>query len=340
MSRLLVLLTLFLSLTVPFAGAVAASDHHKTGYFGVVVENDVFVSDRDRHFSSGIRLDLVPKKETSFLGLNGLMKRLMGSTGASRQFLSLGQDMHTPEDLSRTDLIVDDVPYAGWLYLTMGRSRPTDRFTERLSLTIGIIGPASLAGKLQHTWHAAFDFDEPRGWRNQLRNEPGLNLFYQRRWRVPLYEAENGFEMRLSPAAQVALGNIFVHAGGSILFQIGRNLPKDASVPQIHPGLAGTSHVVDDVKKSHSFGWYAYLGIHGRGVARNIFLDGNTFRNSHSVAKRHFVADLQAGIVIHLPRQGFLPPTRLGFGFMRRSKEFVGQRGANKMGQVILTFAY
>lgn len=340
MPRLLAVLTLFLFLGAAFNSAAAEPDQHETGYFGVVVENDVFVSDRDRHFSSGIRLDLVPRKEMSFLGLNGLMKRLMGSTGASRQFLSLGQDMHTPEDLSRTDLISDDVPYAGWLYLTVGRSRTTDSYTERLSLTIGVIGPASLAGKLQYTWHAAFNFNEPRGWQNQLRNEPGLNLFYQRRWRVPLFVAENGFELRLSPAAQVALGNIFVHAGGNMLLQIGKNLPKDASVPQIHPGLAGPSYAGDGITTPEAFGWFAYLGFSGRGVAHNIFLDGNTFRNSHSVAKYHFVADLQAGIVLHLPKLGFMPPARLGFGFMQRGKEFVGQRGANKMGQVILTFAY
>ena len=258
MLRLLAVLTLFLFLGAAFNSAAAEPDQHETGYFGVVVENDVFVSDRDRHFSSGIRLDLVPRKEMSFLGLNGLMKRLMGSTGASRQFLSLGQDMHTPEDLSRTDLISDDVPYAGWLYLTVGRSRTTDSYTERLSLTIGVIGPASLAGKLQHTWHAAFNFNEPRGWQNQLRNEPGLNLFYQRRWRVPFIEAKNGFEVRFSPAAQVALGNIFVHAGGNLLFQIGKSLPKDASMPQIHPGLAGPSYVGDGVTAQEANGPFLF----------------------------------------------------------------------------------
>jgi lipid A 3-O-deacylase len=37
------------------------------------------------------------------------------------------------------------------------------------------------------------------------------------------------------------------------------------------------------------FGWCLFASFEGRAVARNIFLDGNTFTDSHSIDKKTFV---------------------------------------------------
>jgi len=39
------------------------------------------------------------------------------------------------------------------------------------------------------------------------------------------------------------------------------------------------------------FGWYVFLGTQGRAVGHNIFLDGNSVRESASVEKKPLVAD-------------------------------------------------
>ena len=67
--------------------------------------------------------------------------------------------MFTPEDLTRTDLIRDDRPYAGWLFGSFGLvlgpngeqkvgSVAFDRI-ETLQLTLGVVGPASGADRTQ-----------------------------------------------------------------------------------------------------------------------------------------------------------------------------------------------
>src|SRR3546814_13149223 len=74
------------------------------------------------------------------------------------------------------------------------------------------------------------------------------------------------------------------------------------------------------------FGWYVFAGAEGRAVARNIFLDGNTFQDSPSVDKEVLVGDLSAGVVMTF---GDL---RLSYVQVLRTKEFEGQDGVRLFG--------
>lgn len=70
--------------------------------------------------------------------------------------VKFGQAMYTSNDPLRTDLITDDRPYAGLLYLGMSwnRRRLEPQGTEILDtreITVGVIGPWSLARQSQ-TW--------------------------------------------------------------------------------------------------------------------------------------------------------------------------------------------
>ena len=81
------------------------------------------------------------------------------------------------------------------------------------------------------------------------------------------------------------------------------------------------------------FNWYLFAGVDGRAVARNIFLDGNTFRDSHSVDKEIFVGDIQMGIVL---TKG---DVRLGYTHVFRSREFKTQKESyQQFGAVSLSF--
>jgi len=51
----------------------------------------------------------------------------------------------------------------------------------------------------------------------------------------------------------------------------------------------------------------------------DIFLDGNTFRESHRVVKRPLVADIVLGLVFRKDR------VRASFAYVLRSPRFVGQ---------------
>ena len=79
--------------------------------------------------------------------------------------------------------------------------------------------------------------------------------------------------------------------------------------------------------------WYFFAGIEGRAVVRNIFLDGNTFVDSHSVDKKPFVADFQYGLVYQLG------DFRFSVSNMVRTKEFTTQKDETKFGAINISFA-
>ena len=305
------------------------------GHTALVIENDLFWGGTDRHYTNGFRLDWMPTDPWDMFGLGPFMERMVGGTEAApaRRYFQLGQNMYTPNDLSRTDVILDDRPYAGWLYVTAGAVQQAAYHTDRLELTLGIVGPSSLAGDLQRRWHEWFNLDPPRGWANQLRDEPGLVLFYERQWRFGA-NTDQGWRAEILPHANIALGNVYTYAGTGLTIRFGHNIPNDGGPPRIRYGLPGSTSVMQAQGKR--FGWYLFAGVEGRAVARNIFLDGNTFRRSHSVRSKTFVGDITTGVAVVF---GALP-VRLTYSFTWRAKEFDGQDGADKFGSISITLTY
>src|SRR3546814_8870959 len=106
----------------------------------------------------------------------------------------------------------------------------------------------------------------------------------------------NNLGVDVTPHLGAALGNVYTYGAGGLTLRFGEDLPDDYGPPRIRPALPGS----DYFRPTDDFGWYFFAGAEGRIVARNIFLDGNTFKDSHSVDKRPLVADLQAGIAVNL----------------------------------------
>jgi lipid A 3-O-deacylase len=77
--------------------------------------------------------------------------------------------------------------------------------------------------------------------------------------------------------------------------RIGDFADDDFGPARIRPGVPGGDGVSD---VSAGFDWYVFAGAEGRYVAHNIFLDGNTFADSHSVDRRPFVLDIQLGATL------------------------------------------
>ena len=72
----------------------------------------------------------------------------------------------------------------------------------------------------------------------------------------------------------------------------------------------------------------------GRAVARDITLDGNTFRDSHSIPKESFVLDYSLGI--GLGGTGW----QLTYSQASRSQEFKGQDGWQNFGSLSFSWFF
>jgi len=302
----------------------------------VVLENDSLFFDSDKHYTQGLRIgylgpDVKPSSgwNEPFDLLGGLLPVFQaGEFERSRRYaLSFGQSFFTPSVIAADPPDPSDRPYAGWLYLGADLLQDTDkRMLEHLELQLGVVGPAALGKQVQRQWHEFIDGTEPLGWDSQLENEPGIVLSYERKWRLTL--GGNGSTgIDLIPELGGSVGNVFTYGEASALLRFGRNLLADYGPVRIRPALSGTDYFNREYLDG-DFGIYGFVGAQGRAVARNIFLDGNTFQSSPSVDKEPLVADLQAGVSL------FWDWARLDASVMYRTDEFEGQDQGDAIGIV------
>ncbi|MCH2395727.1 MULTISPECIES: lipid A deacylase LpxR family protein [Oceanibaculum] len=311
--------------------SAVAADETETGTLSLVFENDLFYG-TDRNYTNGVRASWLSGPDGTPDWALGAARwfPLFPEGGTVRTSYAIGQNMYTPDDIALRNPPRDDRPYAGWLYGSVGLIAETGRRLDQLELTLGVVGPASLAEQTQKIVHEITGSQEARGWDTQLKNEPGVVLTYQRSWRGFVSESVSGFGFDATPHAGGALGNVFTYANAGLMLRLGQRLPLDYGPPRIQPSLPGSGFFVPQ----EGFGWYLFAGMEGRAVARNIFLDGNTFRDSRSVDKESLVGDLQFGIAVTWRN------VRLSYTHVLRTREFEGQDEGDDFGVFSLSLRF
>ncbi|MBV6415682.1 MAG: hypothetical protein CMLOHMNK_00195 [Steroidobacteraceae bacterium] len=334
------------------------------------LENDLLAG-TDRNYTNGVALMAVSRdlqgelRPTCLPGPIGLYARLIGwadpgftrgsgSRPASQNLVvRFGQAMFTPEDETRSDVIVDDRPYAGLLYLGLAWNRrihPRDARHEVLDvreLTIGVIGPWSLAEQSQDLVHRVRNIERFRGWDNQLHNEPAFQVAMERKFKPHLEGAVRpGWGSDWIGSYALRAGNIETAASTGVELRAGWNIPNDFGSYPIRPGAENRppSGVADLRKREPRSiraprpGVHAFVNLEAKAVARDFSLDGNLFRDSHHVSRRPWVAQASAGI----SSQWLVAGRGVRIAVMRvwRTREFDQQSGRHAFGSIALSLEY
>jgi hypothetical protein len=245
----------------------------------------------------------------------------------------IGQSIYTPENLRRHDLILDDRPYSGYTYLGFAVHGTARKIMDTVELDVGIVGPHSYAEDVQDQFHQWIGSQVPKGWRNQLKDEFALELIYERKWRLTASKLGQGFGYDFIPHLGGRVGNVYIYANTGAELRFGWNPPGDFGTCPIRPGCESNAATDMEEDSGRSFGIHAFLSIDGRAVLRDIFLDGNTWKESHSVDKIYFVADIGGGIGISA--KWF----KLTYGVIYRTKEFKSQSSnGHFFGTLLITF--
>ncbi len=309
-------------------------------------ENDLFTG-TDSDYTNGVKYSIIspdlsprapqrrtmqiPRKVLNVLHQVPFIKNAPPET-AHRAELALGQNIFTPRDTARSELIEDDRPYAGYTYIATSFHRISDigelrSQMDTLEVQFGIVGPSSLGEEAQTLIHRIRGLDLPKGWDNQLEDEPALGVIFERKWlfHPPL---KGGWMADTILHAGLALGNVMTYVNAGLEIRAGWNVPRSFGVSLIRPaGSAWNS-------PGAGLSWYLFGAVNGRGVVRDIFLDGSSFRDSHSVDKKPWVADISGGITASYER------FTVSLAYNLRTREFDLQPDKHKFGSVVLSYAF
>jgi hypothetical protein len=274
----------------------------------------------DRNYTFGTR--------TAWYGQPGAVprwsERVLRAMGADRDFsrsrlsLAAGQELYTPDAISSPHPIRNDRPYAAWLYAGATLSTSDDRHARALDVRLGMVGPDARGNDVQTWWHRRNHIRLPRGWRHQIANEPGLRATLDERWRPLGYRRF----ANVVPHAHVTVGNVLTEAGAGATLQLGLPLADDFG-PGTPPGPDA---------RARGMRLYAFARGEGRAVARDIFLDGNTFSSSMHVHRVPFVTEAQAGLGVRWGSVG------VRYTFSYTSRQFRERDDYQEYGSVGVAF--
>lgn len=273
----------------------------------------------DRNYTLGTR--------TVWYGETGAMPRRavsvaerfgVGRDARARVSFSLGQELYTPDAISKRTPILDDRPYAAWLYGGATLTSMNATRARSLDLRVGAIGPDARGEEVQTWWHRREHIRLPRGWRWQLANEVGARATLDQRWRPLGYRRF----ANVVPDAHVTLGNVLTEAGAGTTVALGARLPDDFG-----PGTP-------QGPEAHVRGarLYAFARGEGRAIARDLFLDGNTFVKSQRVHHLPFVAEAQLGLGVRLGALG------VRYTFSHTTQQFRERNDYQEYGSIAVSF--
>ena len=278
--------------------ALAAPPPDAHGIITLQFENDAVSTLKgtsDQNYTSGLRLGYTTGT-TSVPGLLARAGAAVWGDGVQRVSVDLSQSLFTPRDTQISPPDRRDRPYAAYLRASAALIHDTDTARSLIGLSVGVVGPSALGRQVQNGFHNIIGNSDNRGWGSQLKDEPAFELLVERTWRRPVTQF-GGIEVDVLPALTVGVGTVrdYVQAGASI--RLGQGLGSDFGAPRIRPGLSGN----DPFTPTQPVAWYVFVGADGQAVARDLFLDGSTFRsNSPHVSKKLLLGEVQAGLAVML----------------------------------------
>lgn len=218
---------LFVSLLffIPSSG-IAQVDSNFLHSFRVYLDND-FINLRgdgtDRAYTNGLRLDyFYVKKELPKFFLSKLLPGV-GEAAVNTFGWSVMQMMYSPEDIGKQIPDSTDYAYSGGIFAvhSLHSADPERKFSFQSGITLGVLGPASLAEQTQKLVHKIGGFIEPKGWDHQLKSDLLINFDFTTEKML----AEYGRSLELIGGVSAQLGSMFTSLSAYVNIRGGKMNP-------------------------------------------------------------------------------------------------------------------
>lgn len=264
------------------------------------LDNDLF-GGTDENYTNGARLswisknrelNTIPAVQRSLSQFSGL-----GATGELfyNYGFSLTQLMFTPVDIEANRGPESERPYAGWLGVGMSLHAKNEKVLNSIELSIGVVGPSSLAENTQDFIHDLRQIEKANGWDSQLPNELTVNFHFIQKIKFKEFPMVNEFlKWQSLMFWGVDIGNLKTagHVGGQI--RLGYNLPDGLSAGKLDvTAYQHSFHHKSAVSKKVSL--FLFAEAEAELVLHNVFLDGPLFNSSRSVDREPLVSEVSFG---------------------------------------------
>jgi hypothetical protein len=246
---------------------------------------------------------------------------------------SYAQQIYTPDDIESKKLVKNDRPYAGYMYLQAGLFQSYKKELNSLIFQIGMIGPSTKMQDVQKFVHDLIGSPTPQGWNHQLGDELTLQINYNNKRYFDISKYLN-FNSAFISNYGFDLGNVSTKVYGGGLLRFGSYIPKDYGCYVMDNGNYNNIPLNHRHYISNKFHYTFNLSFQANLIARNIFLDGNSFKDSHRVDKNNVT--LEGGYGITLSYKHF------SFDYLRKhtTKEFKKQDYYSSYGSFIFSYNY
>lgn len=300
------------------------------------VENDKFGNGTDKDYTNGLRLTYynTATKQPFYVQWIDRLVPAYEHNESSNSYFSFGHNLYSPKDITEDFLNREDRPYAAFLYASAGVNTLTYDHVDNVELTLGWVGPSALGEPIQKRFHKLIGSDTPSGWRFQLKDEPALMLSWERSW--PQYWAatiENDWFVRFAPHVGLTLGNVYTYANAGFTIDLTPKALRWQTQPvRVRPAIPGSGYFE---RAPEAWSWMVFFGWDTRLMGRNLFLDGNTFKESHRVGRQWWVHDAALGATASYDNW------RASYTLNWRSKEFHSPLADDQVfGSLSLTYQF
>jgi len=213
--------------------------------------------------------------------------------------ITAGQRIFTPVHKKLSPAPPGERPYAGYIFSEYRKlGVEVDGNRPYYGAEFGLVGPGAFGEEAQCGVHKLLGQGCPAGWPEQLNTEPGFIL---KAGSVIEQEAE------------------FLFTKGSMLYNF-----------DIEAGTISTALIMGSTVRYRLASWlYAFAGPQLHVVARDIFLDGNTFSDSSSVTRKWLFQEVTGGFEFLIPKM-----PRITWFMRVQSKQYDEQEGTYNYGGV------
>lgn len=318
-----------LAVGAPVAPAAGSEDS-----FTLTVENDLLAG-KDSGYTSGVGATWTHAGLASFMDdrVPGWLQAISSRLYISRLpdtmravSYTLGQLMQTPKDLTATQRLDGQLPYAGLLAWSARLHAWNARGTDTAALTLGVVGPLSGAEQTQKFVHRLTGSTRPEGWRNQIGDEPVFLLEAQRLRRLAGGDEGDGPGWDTVGFGLLGLGTIRSYGAAGAGFRFGYGLDRGYPDVTVLPGLQ-VNPLAGTARRSS----YVFLAVLGAFVANDIGIE-----RGHGTPLRlaHWQRQIAAGLTVNRDHWAFL------LSMVRASDRYVGQSDSTRYGSLSVTYRY